>query len=41
MLSLWAGEMEYAPTGFYVLSLTAASKAMILLVHFWKLAAWL
>ena len=41
VLSLWVGEMEYAPTGSYFLSLIAASKAMILLVHFWKLIAWL
>lgn len=34
MLSLWFGEMEYASTGSYFLSLIAASTAMILLVCF-------
>lgn len=41
VLSLWVGEMEHGPTGSYLLSLIAASKAVILLVHFWKLIAWL
>lgn len=39
VLSLRVGEMERGPAGSHLLSLMAASKAVILLGHFWKLAA--
>lgn len=41
VLSLWVGKVENAPTGSYFLSFTAFEAAIILLINFWKLTAWL